>query len=126
MQSEEYRNLQLSIENAQALQKSMLSNVPDSSVEYATLKRQVIAEFQSKGIEKHGNVVAQFKERKEVNTRRVLDVLAGDVGLFMELATVQQTKLKDFAKSNPNIKKELTECIEVVAREITDLSILAA
>lgn len=113
---------QVHIEANQAKQKELLSSVPDSTQEYEDAKREFMEEMRSKGIEEIDNVVAKFKVKNEVNTRRVMEGLGGDLDSFYLLAKIQQVTLKEFCKSNPDYKS-LMGCIEEIDREMTDITI---
>jgi len=54
----------------------------------------------------------------------VLEVIGGDFGIFQELATISQVKLKDFAKTQVGLQKPLMNCIEIVSKQIKDIELI--
>lgn len=121
--SPEYQSLAQRIEACMLQQNSMLSGAPDSRLEYEALRKRVIEEMNKEGIFAVGNVAAKWKEKSEVNKERVMTTIGGDIDQYFTLSHVTQVKLKEFAKENPEMKKELLNCIEVVSREVVDLEI---
>ncbi len=105
-----------------AEQAILLADLPDSSVEYSLIKDQVINEMRASGVTGFGNVQAKFKEKKEVNRDKLLRVLEGDLDVYIALSNVTQVALKDHAKGNSK-EHELMDCIEVLLREIVDVSV---
>jgi len=120
---DEYAALEKEIEALTAKREAMLLSVPDSSEEYAAVKRQVLDYMKANNLSHVENVSAVTRERKEVNKSRVLNILGGDIDNYIALSTVTQVGLKDFAKSSP-YKKDLMDCIEVVGTDIVDLEVL--
>ncbi len=104
-------------------QDAMLAGLPDSRSAYDSLRKEVIERMNTEKVYALENVSAKWKERNEVNTSKVLQVIGGDMDIYISLSSITQLKLKDFAKVTPELKKPLLECIETVSREIVDLSI---
>ncbi len=100
--------------------------IPEASkaFEYEALKREIMDEMNSTRDYSVEGLVAKFTEKKEVNQSKLIEVLDGDFGLFQELASVTQKNIKDFAKTQPGLKKPLLNCIEVVSRTLKDVEII--
>ena len=128
--SEEYKSFQSLIETSQEYlaglqedQKELLSVVPDSTEDYETLKRMVLGEMRDKGLETLDNVEAKIKIKREVNTRKVMEALGGDLDNFYILAKIQQNSLKSFTDENPEYKSIMKNCVDEVGREYVDLTV---
>ncbi len=119
---EQYVALSKQIEALMEEQDELLAPLPNSQPEYEALAREVMDIMDAEKVYTCGNVSAKFKEKNEVNTSKVLSVIGGDMDLFVQMANITQTKLKDFAKSS-GLKKELMDCVEVVSRDIVSLEI---
>ena len=105
-------------------EKQMLLNVvPDSSPDLEALKREMIAEMKEQGIERMENVLGKWRVSKNVNTRKLMDFLQGDLDNFFILAKVSQKDLKEFEKENDAYKGASKECIEETGKELVDISI---
>src|SRR3990167_1334130 len=100
----------------------MLEGLPDSTAEYDAAKREMIEAMKAEGRSSFETVSARFKEKKEVNRIKVLNVIGGDLDAYISISNISQVALKDFCKGNP-LKNELMECVEVTEREIIDLEI---
>lgn len=120
----EYIDIDRRISQLQDLQAAMLAEVPDSSEEYEKAKADMIAFLTSSSLSHFQNVAAKYREKKEVNKKRVLDALEGDLDRFYELAHITQVRLKEAAKDDPILKNDLLDCIEVVEKEIVDLEVV--
>ena len=123
MSSDEYTAIGEQIVELMRKQDALLAPLPDSRLEYDELRKQVIEEMNKEGIFAVGNVAAKWKEKSEVNKERVMTTIGGDIDQYFTLSHVTQVKLKEFAKENPELKKELLNCIEVVSREVIDLEV---
>jgi len=128
--SEEYKSFQSLIETSQEYlaglqedQKKLLSVIPDSTEDYETLKRMVLGEMRDKGLETLDNVEAKIKIKREVNTRKVMEALGGDLDNFYILAKIQQNSLKSFTDENPEYKSIMKNCVDEVGREYVDLTV---
>jgi len=119
--SPEYLEITDQIELLQESQKAMLSAVPDTSIERDNLTQEVIAMMVMEGLESYEDITAKYREKKDVNTVRVLHVLDGDIDNFAVLAKITQVDLREMAKTMPSKKAALMDCIEVVSRDIVDL-----
>lgn len=111
------------IHKLQDEQLGLMQSVPDSTDEYEAVKRMVLGEMREKGIEQMDNVEAKVRVKREVNTRKLMTELEGDLDNFFLLAKVPQKDLKDFEKANAQFKGLSKSCVEEVSREITDLLI---
>lgn len=102
---------------------AMLEDVPDSVPDFEKAKKDMIAEMQQSGRAKIGKVSARYTKSNRVNGAGVFRTLGEDIGLFMEIATISQKSLKEWAKGNPDLKDELIDCIEEAGQTVTDISI---
>jgi len=121
--SKEYQELANEIQDLLDKQHAML---PDkvASLEYAELKLEMIKEMKVSNKYDYEGIIAKFTEKKEVNQNKVLEVIGGDFGIFQELATISQVKLKDFAKTQVGLQKPLMNCIEIVSKQIKDIELI--
>lgn len=135
-QSLEYRAIE---EKKQALSEQMMklnddmielkAGIYDSRPEYDEMKLQIISFMKESGETAHQGLKVKWKETKVVNSGRLLDELGGDIGTFMEIASVPQVSIKNFCKSNPNIpftKGLLKRVLDVTGRKIVDVSVMEA
>ena len=122
--SDKYVKLQEKILKLTADLDAMCSGIPDSAAEYDEAQLALIDEMKRTGDDRVGNFVAHYRHRKAVNGARLFNVLGNDIGLFMEIATVSQKNLNEFAKGNPDLKKELVGCVEDAGKEIDSLTFL--
>lgn len=118
----EYVALGNQIEELMQKQNALLAPLPDSRGEYEALRREVMDAMNKEGVYAVGQVQGKFRETREVNANKVLQAIGGDWDLYLTLSNVTQTALKAFAAENPEIKKELNSCIEVVDRKLVDLA----
>lgn len=123
--SDAYVELNKKIDALKAQQEEMLSAIPNSAVEMETAKKDLIAAMKVEGLSHFKNAVARYKERKEVNRSKVMEVIGGDWDTYMSISNITQVSLKDFAKSNPLIKNELMDCVESVGKEFVDLELVS-
>lgn len=123
--SEEYAAIGKEIDALMQKQNALLAPLPDSRLQYEELRKQVIDAMNREGVWAVGQVAAKFREKSEVNTSKVLQVIGGDMDIYISLSNITQVRLKDFAKTSPELKKPLLDCIETVSREIVDLEVSA-
>lgn len=116
--SDEYVALGKQIEELMQKQDELLP--PVNKEEYNEVLREVMEAMKNEQVYQVGNVTAKFREKKEVNTSKVLHAIGGDMDIYISLSNITQVALKDFAKNSP-IKKDLMDCIETVSKEITDV-----
>ena len=109
------------IERLKDQQKELLDQVPDSTSEYEEIKMEALREMRAKGLEKMDNVIGKWRVSKQVNTRKLMNFLQGDIDNFFLLAKVTQKDLKDFEKDNEDYKGASRECVEETGRELTDI-----
>lgn len=102
----------------------MIAAVPESGSEYAAIKMEVMELLKVEQREGFGNVKAKFSTKKQVNSTTLINALQGDLTQFMNLAKPTQKAVTEFAKElDPEQKKAVLNSIEVVSREMTDISI---
>lgn len=118
----DYQALSKRIEEAMLEQDRMLTLIPDSRAAYDALHAQVLDMMEEQKVYAVGDVRGKFRESKEVNANKVLKAIGGDWDLYLTLSNVTQTALKAFAAENPELKKELNDCIEVTDRKLVDLA----
>ncbi len=123
-ESEEYRALDRVINDAKKRQVEMLASVLDSSSEYEEKRLAMLDWFRSSGSESYANIKAKYRVKNRVNPRRVLEVLGGDWGTFEELIEITQSRLKDFGDAQPDLKKDLKDCIEQSSKELVDIEVV--
>ncbi len=116
----EISSLQSSIDEKLESQREILSQVPDSTEEYEAVYRMVLGEMKEKGLSVLENITAKFRTKNEVNTRKVMEVLEGDMDNFFLLATIKQKDLKEFAKDTDY---NMSGCVEEISKELVDISI---
>jgi uncharacterized protein YjgD (DUF1641 family) len=123
----EYIEKQSQIESSQKYlegllqeQKDLLKDVPDSTEEYEAVYRMVLGEMKEKGLSTLENITAKFRTKNEVNTRKVMEVLEGDMDNFFLLATIKQKDLKEFSKDTDY---NMSGCVEEISKELVDISI---
>lgn len=121
--SPEYQTTEQQIAALKEQQDAMLAGLDDSSVALQEAKQEAMEMMRRDKLDKYEDVVAKFKENKEVNASRVLHVLDGDIDNYVAISSITQVALKDLAKSMPDKKNDLMACIEVTSREIVDLVI---
>ena len=121
-QSLDYSNIEGEIRILRDKQESMLPE-QTASAEYSELKREIMNQMNLDRDYVVDGVTPKFTEKKAVNQNKVMDVIGGDFGLYQELSTITQKTLKDFAKTQSGMKKPLMNCIEVVSRELSDITI---
>lgn len=112
-QQPRYIELQDMINQASAEQAAMLAGLPDSEPELEKAKESMMMEMKARGLTTYLSIYAMMGKKKTVNASRLLNVLGGDIGIFMEMAKVTQKQLKDFAEIQPHIEKELMSCIDI-------------
>lgn len=119
---EEYKNLQVQIEELTAKQKQLLSGVCDSTEAYDDAKTELIEEFRKQKLDEFDGVIAKKRISHTVDTNKFLEALDGDVGTFLEFSKITQKSLKEFAAldSNKAIKKSLYDCIIESGEKIVD------
>lgn len=122
--SPEFQELEDKINKLTNERDTLLQSVGDSSDELKHFKAGIIAIMQEQGEGAVDGIKARVRVKKEVNTKRLMDELQGDLDHFFVLAKVQQNTLKDFAKSDPR-KKDLLACIEEVGQDIIDIELTA-
>jgi hypothetical protein len=103
--------------------QAMLATVPNSSSALEEAKRGLMDAMLSQGIDAYGNAKVSYREKNRVNVGRVLEVVGGDIGTFLEMTKVTQKTLADYAKLMPDLKKDLMACVELESREVTGLTI---
>lgn len=110
-QTPQYKKLKYVADQAQELMDEMMDGIKDSSEKLAEAQKQFALELHKKGKTnfEHWNIV--YKKAKAVNRDRLINVLGGDVDMYIKLSNVTQKSLKDHAKGNAN-EAELMECIE--------------
>ena len=64
-----------------------------------------------------------FKERKEVNKEKLFRVI-GDTDLYVTLSTITQKNLIAYGKEHKDIKKSLDDCVEVVEKIPTQVTLI--
>lgn len=124
MCSDEYSKLSGQIAALTEQRDSLLAQVPDSTPALAEAKKLMIAAMQAEGRMMFENVKGKFREKKEVNPNRVLTVLDGDMDLYFTISNVTQVALKEIAKTMPEKKDALMDCIEVVSRDMVDVEVV--
>lgn len=70
-------------------------------------------------------IVPKYSEKKEVNSRRFYEAIGEDIGIFMDMVSITQAKLKDFAKTQPGLKKSIESCIEVISRKASGFELVS-
>lgn len=106
-----------------AKQDELLAGLPDSSLEYDSLRKEIIERMKEEKVYAVGSVSAKFREKKEVNRTKVLDALGGDLDAYFTISNITQVAIKDFVKDNPEFKEGLMESIETVSKEVVDVEI---
>lgn len=120
-ESQEFQDVQNQINELEKKKIEMLKTASVEDEGMTELRQELINYFAQKNIGEYEGLKLKSREKREVNNGRVLSVIGGDIDLFLSLSEVKQTKLKDFAKENKEIKKELMDCIELVSVEYTDI-----
>lgn len=115
-----YYELENLIQDAKEKQEAMLAGVPDSTGDLEAIKIELMDIMKTEGLTKFRSIYAKMGKKSTVNGARLLNTLGGDIGLFMEIATITQKALKDFSDSNYPIKNELLACIdsEIVMKDL--------
>jgi len=121
--SPEYEQIGNQIQTLLDKQSALLPEESSSS-EYASLKMEIVNQMKAESNYDLEGVIPKFTEKKEVNQNKVMEVIGGDFGLYQELSTITQKTLKDFATTQAGLKKPLMNCIEVVSRELKDISLI--
>jgi hypothetical protein len=127
--SDEYIELNRKIDDLQLQKAIMVEGLQDERMEkeLAGLKTALFAVMEREGREVVGNWKGKYREEKGVNTRRLLEMLHGDIDRFFQLSTVTQVSLKAFAKAEGGDREEmLLDCIEVVGRKLIDIEPIEA
>lgn len=119
-QSTEYQELESQIQNLLEKKSEMLPK-GIAYEQYADCKTQIMREMKGTNTYEVEGIVCSFTEKKEVDQNMVLEAIGGDFGIFQELASISQVKLKDFAKTQPGMKKPLMNCIRIVSKELKDI-----
>ena len=122
--SDKFLSLQAQIVKLTENLSGMTAGIADHSAEYTAAEKAMIAEMAQTGVGKIGNIVAHYRKTNAVNGSRLYRAVGEDIGLFMEIATVSQKALKEFAKGNPDLKDELLGCIEETGQVIDSLTFL--
>lgn len=104
-------------------QTELLSVVPDSTPDLNLIKQDIMEHFKKKRIEQYDNCFGKFKEKKSVNSAKVLEVMGGDIDIFATISNISQKDLKAYAKDNKDIKKAIMGCVQVDSRELVDITI---
>lgn len=112
--SDDYKVLEKQLED-------MTPEKPDSTE--ADKARDKIMDKISAGDIPEG-VSPKYKESKAVNSSKFLEVIGGDIDVFTSLATITQKSLKDFAKTQPDLKKVIEGCIETTGRVVSGFKII--
>lgn len=102
---------------------ALLPDCP-SEVLFNSLKGEILTDVKAGTITEADGITIKFREKKEVNQNKVMEAIGGDFGIFQELASITQAKLKDFAKTQGGLKKSLMACVEVVSREPVDITLI--
>lgn len=118
----EYLQFQMQIDELTNACNDLFSDIPNSSSAYQEAKTEIISIMKATGEDTIGDIGAIRRIKKEVNTRKLMEALQGDLDHFFVLAKVQQNTLKDFVKGDER-KKDLLSCIEVVGSDIVDINI---
>ena len=122
--SDPFVSLNIQIQALQGEQEEMLKVVPDHSADLEIAKGRMMDFLAEAHLSHFQNVAAKYREKKEVNKKRVLDVLQGDLDRFYELAQITQVALKSAAKDDPLLKHDLLDCIETIENTIVDLEVV--
>lgn len=120
--SPQYLKLDEQIQEMIRQRDAMLDGITDSTTALQQAKAEMMLAMREQGLTAYENVTAKFKEKREVNRRRLMEVIDGDMDLYFTLSNVTQVAVKDFARSSDK-KKDLLDCIEVVGREIVDVEV---
>lgn len=123
MSSDAYRALQEQIDSLILAQDSLLSSVPDTREELAMDKEELIRLMNAENRTHLDGLDVKTRTRKEVNVRRVLEAMEGDLDNLMIVANVTQKSLETFWRDNPQYKRELRQCIEEKDTVVTDISL---
>lgn len=100
--------------------EDMLSVVPDSREEYEADKKTIIKEMLENGQTELEGFTVKIRNKKKVNTYKVLKAMDGDIDNLMLVSSVTQAALTKFIKDNDGYK-HLKQCIEDDGYTITDI-----
>jgi len=120
--SEEYEQIGVEMER---LAQQRLEMLPEQTkqVEYNDLKDLILEEMRKTGQYDYTGITAKFKTKKKVNASKVMEAIGGDFGIYQDLSEITQKTLKDFAATQPGMKKALMSCVEEISRELTDFTL---
>lgn len=119
MNSDKYIALKDKLEDVQADLCEMTLPVGIKRNEVSALKDEIL---------KSGEVdtdIAEikFKVSKEVSISKFYE-LVEDIDIVLSLASIPQTKLKDYAKENNDIKKAVLGCVVETGKKAVDIIII--
>jgi hypothetical protein len=120
-QTDEYAALQRIIESAQAEQAALLAPVPESSEEFQLHKQALFAEIEREGMTDIPGFTMKTRKKRSVDVRSVLEAMQGDIDNLMVVSSVKMKDLEEFAKANPEYKRDLRKCIVEEGFSVVDL-----
>jgi len=123
MISDEYLSAQAKIDALRVIQETILNRVPDSSEEHEADKQELIAYMQESGEHQVGEFKAKGRRIRNVDVRAVLEAMQGDIDNLMLVSSIKMKDLEEFAKSNPEYKKDLRSCIVEQGYKVTDIEL---
>lgn len=119
--SEQCKALTEQITRLTAERDAMFIDCTDSVPELEAAKKELIAEFKAQNLSEYQGITGQYKIDRKVNANQVLNVLEGDIGIFMDFASMTQKALDQAIEVFPSKKKELLDCIETT-QKLADLT----
>lgn len=121
--SDLYRQTEEQIATLQRQLTEMTAVVPDSSLELEDAKAALQEAMLESNLDAYGDAKISYREKNRVNVPRVLEVIGGDIGTFLEMTRVTQKTLSEYAKLMPDLKKDLMACVELESRDVVGITI---
>ena len=121
--SKEWEALDRIVNSAQKEQVKMLESIEDSTSKFNELKSIVLLEvLAGKSVE---GFRPKYRTTSKVNAYGVFITMDSNINTFLQLARISQKDLNDYADAgDPEMKKALKSCVEIVKKEIIDVEII--
>lgn len=125
-ETEEYQAFEKQIADIKEQQNKLFAGISDSREEHAMDKQELINYMEESKEFRVGEFRAKTRVEREVNTRMVLEAMQGDIDSLMLVTKIPIKNIEDFAKANPEYKRDLKKCIEEKGYKVTDVVLDAA
>jgi hypothetical protein len=114
METPEYLDLQAKL-------AALTASIPNWAEELNAQREDILSLMNAEGIQKAEGFVVKTRTSRSVDVRAVLEAVGGDIDALMLITSVKQKDLEEFAKANPDYKRDLRKCIREEGVKVVDV-----